>query len=238
MITMKTKHLFLSVLMVGLLLSNLAFAEREEREVPSFSEISLRISGNVYLEQGDRQSVRVVASSSTLEEVITEVKGRTLIIRFRTNNLFRKTFNPGKVEIYVTVPEINALAVSGSGDIVAADEIKSRILDLTVSGSGDISLKNLEADRVKATVSGSGNILINKGGLADELTAAISGSGNVKAENFEARSVDAKISGSGNCSVYASSSLKARVAGSGNILYKGNPQLDSTVLGSGRVKKL
>lgn len=235
---MKTKHLFLSILMAGLLVSNLAFAVKEDREVPSFSEISLRISGNLYLEQGDRQSVRVVASPSTSEEIITEVKGRTLIIRFRTNNLFRQTFNPGKVEIYVTVPEINALAVSGSGDIVASDAIKSRILDLTVSGSGDILLKNLDAERVKAAVSGSGNILINEGGLADELTATISGSGNVKAENFEARAVEARISGSGNCSVNATSSLKARVAGSGSVLYKGNPQIDTSVAGSGKVKKL
>lgn len=238
MITMKTKHLFLSILMIGLLVSNLAFAEREERKVPSFSEISLRISGNVYLEQGDRQSVRVVAKPSALEEIVTEVKGRTLIIRFRTNNLFRQTFNPGKVEIYVTVPEINALAVSGSGDIVASDLIKSRILDLTVSGSGDISLKNLDSERVKAAVSGSGNILINNGGLADEFAATISGSGNVKAENFKARAVDARISGSGNCSVHATGSLKARVAGSGSVLYRGNPQVDTSVVGSGRIKKL
>jgi DUF4097 and DUF4098 domain-containing protein YvlB len=234
---MKTKQLFLSLFILGFLISNNAFAEPEEREVPSFSEVSLRISGKVHLEQGNRQSVRVEAKSSTLEEIITEVKGRELVIRFKSNNLFRRSFNPGRVDIYITVPEIDALSVSGSGDIEADSKIKSRILELAVSGSGDISLNNLDAERVKATVSGSGDILIGSGGTADELNVAVSGSGNVKAENFEVRNAEVKISGSGSCMVNATELLRARVAGSGNILYKGNPQIDSSVAGSGRVKK-
>ena len=235
---MKTKQLFLSLFILAFLLSNTAFAERNEREVSSFSEISLRISGTVHLEQGNRQSVRMEAKSSTLEEIITEVKGRTLIIRFKNSNIFWRSFNPGRVDIYITVPEINVLSVSGSGDIVADSKIKSRILDLAVSGSGDISLNYLDTERVKAAVSGSGDILINKGGGAEELAVAISGSGNVKAENFEAKNVEAKIAGSGNCMVHAANYLKARVSGSGNILYNGNPQIDTSVVGSGRVKKL
>jgi hypothetical protein len=235
---MKTKQFLLSLFILGFFISNTAFAEREEREVPSFSEISLRISGTVHLEQGDRQSVRVEAKPSTLEEIITEVKGRTLVIRFKSTNIFWRSFNPGRVDIYITVPEINALSVSGSGDVVADSNIKSRILDLAVSGSGDISLNNLDAERVKASISGSGDILIGKGGLADELAVAISGSGNVKAEDFEAKNVEAKIAGSGSCMVRAADHLKARVSGSGNILYKGNPQIDTSVVGSGKVKKL
>jgi hypothetical protein len=235
---MKTKQLFLSLFILGFIFSNPAFAEREEREVSSFSEISLRISGKVHLQQGNRQSVRVEAKSSTLEEIITEVKGRTLVIRFKNSNLFWRSFNPGRVDIYITVPEINALSVSGSGDIEADSKIKSRILDLAVSGSGNISLKNLDAKRVKAAVSGSGDILIGKGGIADEFEVAVSGSGNVKTENFEAKNINAKISGSGSCMVHAVDYLKARVSGSGNILYKGNPQIDSSVTGSGRVKNL
>jgi hypothetical protein len=235
---MKTKQLFLSLFILGFIFSNYALAERNEREVPSFSEISLRISGKVHLEQGDRQSVRIEAKSSTLEEIITEVKGRTLIIRFKNSNLFWRSFNPGRVDIYITVPEINALSVSGSGDIVADSKIKSRILDLAVSGSGDISLPNLDAEQVKAAVSGSGDIQIDNGGIADDFEIAISGSGNVRAENFEAKKVSAKISGSGNCRVHATENLAARVAGSGSVLYNGNPQIDSSVAGSGKIKNL
>ncbi|SHF56124.1 Putative auto-transporter adhesin, head GIN domain [Mariniphaga anaerophila] len=234
---MKKKQLFLSILMIGLLAVNTVFAEGEERSVPSFAEVSLRISGNLYLTQGEKQSVKIVAKQSVLDQLITEVRGRSLVVRFKTNNIFKQNFQAGKIEIFVTVPEINALSVSGSGDIVADQKIKSRILDLAVSGSGDILLKKLDSERVKAAVSGSGDITIGNGSTND-LSVTISGSGNMRAERFEAENVEAAIAGSGNCVVNASQKLKARIAGSGNVKYAGNPQIDTSVLGSGTVTKL
>jgi hypothetical protein len=237
LINMKTRILFFSLFVLGILLYNPAFAEDEERKVPTFSEVALKISANVYIEQGKNQSVKIVAKPSTLENIITEVKDRTLNIKFPGKSIFQRNFNPGKIEIYITVPEIDGLSVSGSGNI-QAEEIDSRIIDLAVSGSGDITIEELKAKRVKASVSGSGNIKIEDGGVADEFVVSISGSGNVRAEGFEADEVSIHTSGSGNCSVTSNGSIKARVSGSGNVTYRGNPSIDSSVAGSGRVKKM
>lgn len=233
---MKVTVLLILLYLIGVQ-SNVAFAEDEERNVPSFSEIALRIPAKVYVEQGEKQSVEIVAKSTTLEEIITEVRDRTLHIKFPTKNYLWKKFEPGKVEIYITVPEIDGLLVSGSGDIIAED-IESRIIELSVSGSGDILVEDLNAKRVTTIVSGSGDISIKNGGVADDFTAQISGSGDVHAVGFEASDVVVRISGSGNCSITSNGSIKARVAGSGNVNYKGNPQIDSSVAGSGRVKKM
>ncbi len=233
---MRTKQLLFSVFALVILCCNRAVAEEQVRDVPSFSAVSLKISGTVYLEQGNNQSTRVEASETALEELVTEVKDRTLIIRFRNNNTFWRSFNHGKIEIYVTVPDIEALSVSGSGNIESSN-IKSRIMEFTVSGSGDISVGNLNSERIKATVSGSGNIYLG-GGSADEFSSAISGSGKIKALDLETSNADIKVSGSGNCTLTAQKSLKARVSGSGGISYKGSPQLDTHITGSGRIKKL
>ena len=233
---MRTKQLFITLFTLLTVFSFPATAENKLRELPPFSEISLQISGTIYLEQGDIQSVRIEAKEDTEEEIITEVKGRRLIIRFKGNNLLRRSINPGKVDIYITVPGIDALSVTGSGNI-KCQPIDSRILDLAVNGSGDIFLSQLNSERVRAVISGSGNISIN-GGNTNEFAANISGSGNLKAPDFEAVNVDTRLSGSGNCTVHAQKTLKARVSGSGNILYKGNPLIDSAVSGSGRLKKL
>lgn len=233
---MKTKKSFLLLLSISFFLSVTAIAENNVRELPSFSEISLRIPGTVHLEQGAKQSVSIKADESTLEEIITEVKGRTLIIRFKTQNFFLRPFNPGKIDIYITVPEIDALSVAGSGNLTGKS-VNTRILDLAVSGSGDISLGQLSSERIKAAISGSGNISIDRG-YTKELNAVISGSGNFKGADFEAEDVDARISGSGNCTITARKILQARVSGSGSIMYNGDPQIDSAVSGSGRIKKL
>ena len=235
---MKKLRLFFPLLVLSLFLVNPVLAENEEREVSSFSEIALHVPGKLYVEQGNTQSVKIEAKSSTLEEIITEVKDRKLTIRFKSKNYFFKTFTPGKIEIHVTVPEVDGLSVSGSGDIIAEDEINTRILDLAISGSGDITLDELKAERVKSAISGSGDIIINDGGVADDFSVSISGSGDVKAGGFEAKDVMVRIAGSGNCTITSNGSLKARVAGSGSVYYNGNPQIDSSVAGSGKVKKM
>ncbi len=233
---MKNKILFLGLLLLSISIINPVSAEEQDRTVPSFSKISLRISGNVHLVQGKKQSVRIEAKSSVLEDIITEVKDNTLNIRFPSNFFFRN-MNTGKIDIYITVPEVDGLSISGSGNIIA-DEIETQNLDLSISGSGNIKIGDLSGDRISAAISGSGGININSGGVANELSASISGSGNIKASGFEAKNVSARISGSGNCSVKSNGSVKARVAGSGSIYYVGNPSIDSSVAGSGRVKKM
>ncbi|NQU87227.1 MAG: DUF2807 domain-containing protein [Mariniphaga sp.] len=235
---MKTKLFAFIILLSGILITNQAVAEDEKRDVSSFSEISLRVPGKLYLQQGNSQSVEIEAKSSTLEKIITEVKGGELIIKFENERFFWRNFKPGEIEIHITVREIEGLAISGSGNIIANDEIETNSLNLAISGSGDIQISDLKADRIKASISGSGDIEIEDGGVADELTISISGSGNINTSGFEAENVRVKVSGSGNSRVFATDNLDVRVAGSGDVQYSGNPDVDSSIAGSGSVKKI
>jgi hypothetical protein len=232
---MKSKIFFLTVLLAGFFVVNPSAAQEETREMSPFSKISLKIDAKVYVEQDDEQIVRVVAEEETLENLITEVKSRSLIIRFPNSTMFKK-WNPGKIEIYITVPDVDELNVSGSGDILV-EELNSRILDLLVSGSGNIKIEELKSQTVNATVSGSGNIKIEEGDMIESFKIRTSGSGKVEAGEIEANKVDVQTSGSGSCYVYTNGEIKARIAGSGNVYYTGNPAIDSSVAGSGGVKK-
>ncbi|WP_319479584.1 head GIN domain-containing protein [uncultured Draconibacterium sp.] len=234
---MKTRILVLSLFVMGLFMATTVQAEEETRDVSSFSEISLRIPATVHLKQGSPQSVRIEGKQSTLEDIITEVNGSKLIIRFPGKSIFQRNYKPGRIDIYITVPDVNGLGVSGSGDILA-NEIKARIIDLAVSGSGNIEIDDLTSDKVKGAISGSGNIKIEGDGVANELSVSISGSGNCKADGFEAEDITVSTSGSGNCNVKSNGTLKARIAGSGSVYYKGSPRVDASVAGSGRVKSM
>jgi hypothetical protein len=235
---MKTKNFAVLLLLSGLFIALSSKGEVQKRSVSSFSEISLRISGVVYLEQGSPQSIEIEAKSSTLEKIITEVKDNKLVIKFEDNNYFWRNFNPEEIVIHIKVPEIDGLTISGSGDIIAKNGIKTKEMEMVVSGSGNIKLSELMAGTVKTNISGSGNINIDKGGSANDLSVTISGSGNVKAGGFEAKDVTVKVSGSGNSTVFATESLNVRVSGSGDVYYNGSPEINSSVAGSGSVKKI
>lgn len=231
---MKTKLAFYTLILTTFV-SFRAYAQGEIREVPAFTGISLRVSATVHVVKGDRQKIEIEARESVLKELITEVSGRDLFIRFPTRTFFNRSFDSGKIDIYITAPEINNLSISGSGDILAKGSWNSRIMDLNVSGSGSIFIDQLTAERVKAIVSGSGDIVIKDGNKADEFTGTISGSGNIRAASYEADQVFLRIAGSGNINIHTNGNLNARIAGSGSVYYSGNPSLDTSISGSGKV---
>ena len=233
---MKTKLATTLLLFASILTGFQVKADNQTRKVDPFTEISLRIGAKVHLEQGEKQNLEIVAKSSTLEELITEVKDGKLIIRFPNKDFFWKTFQPGEITIYVTTPEIKGLGVSGSGDIIAEDGIKTKALDLAVSGSGNIKIEDLSAEQVKATISGSGDIVLSGKTAAQDLGVAISGSGNLKGMDYSADDVSVKIAGSGNVDIEANKNLYVRLAGSGNVTYKGHPLIDQSIAGSGKVR--
>jgi hypothetical protein len=121
----------------------------------------------------------------------------------------------GPMSVYVSVPFLAALSLSGSGQI-SATGISTPQLTVTISGSGQLSAA----------------------GTATRLDVTINGDGKAQLSRLTARDVDAVISGSGLIQVTATTSLDAAVPGSGTIIYSGNPrQVTTSVTGSGTVTR-
>jgi hypothetical protein len=227
---MKTGMLKLLSSISLLLVTLIAFGQdKEERDVSSFSGIALAISGDLYLTQGSPQKV-VIQADQNLDKIETQV--RDGILKIRTDSW---TARVKGVKIWITAPAVEALHVSGSGNILAETSIQADELELRVSGSGKIKVPELKGDEVDAAISGSGDILL--GGSADEIEIRISGSGDVYAEEFQVNECGIKISGSGDCRIDATGELEAAISGSGSITYYRNPQIDARVSGSGKVRK-
>jgi hypothetical protein len=221
-----------SVLSISLiLLTTLAFSQsKEERDLPGFSGISLGISAHLYLSQGSPQKVVIKASEEDLAKIKMEVKDGHLKVKTHRDNSRIKD-----VEIWVTIPDIESLKMSGSGKIISETPLNSNELDMRVSGSGTIKIKELEGKELEAAISGSGSIYL--GGTAEELDISISGSGRLKAGGLQVDECDVRISGSGGCMVDATGKLDASISGSGSVTYLSNPQVDARTSGSGKVRK-
>jgi len=225
--------LLVSVLMFACVQMAPGQLKKEERKVETFTSVDLSISANVYLTQDNNQKVVVEASESDMKEVVTEVRNGHL--KIKTESWFSHL---KQVNVYISVANLEGIALSGSGNISADGDFKVGSLELAISGSGNIKLPKLIASKIEAAISGSGNILLAGSGKAEKLEAAISGSGDFNAENFEADKVEVAISGSGNAKVNGSGHIEGHVSGSGDIFYKGSGMTDIHISGSGRAKKI
>ncbi|WP_460622347.1 head GIN domain-containing protein [Hymenobacter tenuis] len=222
------------LLLAVLLLSAFRVADtRETRSVGAFTSVGLGGSMKVVLRQGSPQKVEVVGNSEDLAHLETKVTNGQLHINTKKEGYFNSYRYKDNVTVFVTMPTIKALGVSGSGTIKAADPIKANNLDLAVSGSGGIELTSVTADKISSSLSGSGTIAAS--GAAPSHDISVSGSGGVQARNLKSKTCSISISGSGDCRVQATDRLEASIVGSGDVYVTGHPQIKSSVVGSGRV---
>jgi hypothetical protein len=207
--------------------------KKESRDVKDFTGIELGVPGDVYLTQGTDFAFTVEADKDILEKLVTEVEGSTL--KIRTEKGFNIGWIDEEIKIYITMPTVEKLSISGSGDIIAVTKIESESLLLSISGSGDISIDDLKVNDFSAKISGSGDISVSGRGKANGAEVKISGSGDVSLKDIEFANADVSITGSGDAFVIATENLTARVVGSGDITYGGKPLVDAKVTGSGQI---
>jgi hypothetical protein len=217
-----------------LILGSVASAQsKETRDVKGFRKVNFGIAGDLKIKLGNEFSVVLEGKKDDISEVITEVSGDKLVIKQEN---WHFNFNE-KVTVYITMPAISGLSVSGSGRAELLDAVKDADeFSLNVSGSGKITAGKIETDSFSSEISGSGNIYINEAGQADKGNISISGSGSYHGDQMEADNLTVHISGSGNCTCKAGDSLKASISGSGNVNYYGSPRIDARVSGSGHVR--
>lgn len=227
------RTLIASFLMV---VSLTAFAQNKEtRDVQDFDEIVVRISGKVYIKQGNKNEVILEGDERSLERIETEVRGGRLSIGTSNGRRWSSSRSTGRINVYITVKELNGVSVSGSGDIIGQSVFKSDDFSASISGSGDIELE-IDAKNVSARISGSGNMELS--GSAEYAKLGMSGSGKYLAEDMKVDDYEISISGSGKSSVNAQENLDVRISGSGSVYYKGRPAVNSSVAGSGKVRRI
>lgn len=201
---------------------------RKTLEIPAFNAFSLMISGNVYLMQGASQKIEVEGQANLIEVLNTAVDGQLWKIKFEERVRNMSTFN-----IYITVPDLEEITVSGSGDVMGKETFRSSgDLTVTISGSGNVEM-DLQCDHLKSRVSGSGDIEFS--GNCNEADLSISGSGSIGGNDFNCKNARVMISGSGDVNLNVTAYLDVSISGSGDVTYGGQPKVKSRISGSGEI---
>jgi hypothetical protein len=203
----------------------------ETRTVSGFDTVILKGVGNIFIEQGRSEGLRIEAEDNLIEHMEIEVVGDRLEIGFKNVINLRPT---KPINFYVTMIDVESIQLLGSGNINAGP-ITTDELRLVLAGSGNITAEDLDVDIVRAELPGSGDITLS--GSAPRQEIRLMGSGDYEGRDLVSQEADISIAGSGNVTVDASEQLDITIAGSGTVRYIGDPQIDQNILGSGRIVK-
>jgi hypothetical protein len=249
------KNLLFSLGLAFICCVSTVFAQtRETKNVGTFTKISFRVPGKLYLRQGSPQRVEIEGKKSVLDEIDVEVDGSRLVIE-KEGKFMDWNWGPvDEVKVYVTVKDIEGLSVAGSGDLIGETKILAKDLDLSVSGSGNLKVEAEASGDMEADVSGSGDLEV-KGKcrnfdsdvsgsgkvimamiIEGDADLGISGSGKIEASG-RADKVKTSISGSGKvlAADLETNSCNIRISGSGDVQINVKNEIDAVISGSGSV---
>ena len=196
-----------------------------------FQRVVVRATGEVLVQQGPREALRVEAKARLLPVIVSEVRDGTLYLEFRAPQV--DTAHP--IRFHLTVKQLEALSSQASADL-RMGPLRSRAFILELAGSGTVDIAALEAERSRTRITGASNVAI-RGGRVDAQTIEIEGSGDYAAGRLASRSTQVTIGGSGNVEVAAAERLTVDISGSGDVRYRGSPRVDARISGAGSVRR-
>ncbi|MCH2082771.1 MAG: DUF2807 domain-containing protein [Saprospiraceae bacterium] len=217
------KHLT-SALLVFVIILTFSCAQKKDKvrvsgamvtkdiNVSNFHSIGMNVGAKVFITQGDFK-VSAKGKSDLIDLIETDVRKGSWNIEFSK----RVSNYEGKLEIYISMPDVKGISIAGSGDIIGKSNF---------DGLGNTSFN----------INGSGSISFS--GSADKVKISIAGSGDMDLVNLKAKDVKVSIAGSGDANVHASENLKVSIAGSGDVSYKGSPRVKSSIAGSGDINSI
>ncbi|MBO9573053.1 MAG: DUF2807 domain-containing protein [Chitinophagaceae bacterium] len=206
----------------------------ESRTTASFSEIEFSVPGSIRYIDSETREIIIEAQRNIIDVIETRVSDNKLKVYVRDNTNIR---SHEEITITVKGPGVNRIALQGSGNLEIPGAFTPTNARLSISGSGNMTVDNIETNSLEVNISGSGNIKVRDGLAVDE-NITISGSGNVDLVGVEASTATTKTSGSGSITVFVHDELNARISGSGDVYYKGDPTVNVDVSGSGKVRKM
>lgn len=192
----------------------------EVRAVKGFHGIEVSNAIDLYLSQGDQETVAVSAAEIKWRDRIrTEVEGGILKIWLDNKGW---SWNGGgkKLKAYISFTALDKLVASGASDIYVDGVISGGSLDIRLSGASDfkgaVKVSELTLDQ-----SGASDTHIT-GTVEGLTTIQSSGASDVKGYDLVTGSCNAHLSGASDIRITVSKELNVNASGASSLYYKGD----------------
>lgn len=208
-------------------------AGQDVRDARGVREVELASLGNLYVELGEREELRIEADDNLLRYIETDVHGETLTIRHRRGIGLRPRL---PIEYHLTVQSLDSVKVSGVGN-VSLPELAPERFTAEITGAGSIDLEELRAEKLTVRISGAGNFEAQSGEV-DAQDISISGAGDYRAQDLDSNTAQVNLSGLGSATLYVREHLDVHITGAGSVRYRGRPTVEKHVTGVGNVEAI
>ncbi|MGZ4057297.1 MAG: head GIN domain-containing protein [Bacteroidia bacterium] len=191
----------------------------QNRDTGPFNQIEIEGVFNVYLSQGDKESVKVETDENIQPLILTTVKDNVLSVKMKDSTSINKM---KKINIFISLVDISKLSSTGVGSLKCSQKLNLKNLEFMSKGVGATDLK-LSVEKLTVHSEIVGALMLS--GDAKEVVINHNGVGIIQAFDLKAEKLSLRSDGIGSAEVYASKELNINSSGLGGVKYKGNPEV-------------
>ena len=198
-------------------------------QVAEFERVSSTGPQDLEIRFGEVSAVRAEGAVGRLEVLVEDGE---LIVRPREGAGWDwPGFNA--TTVYVTVPRLTRVSLNGSGDI-SIDQVQGdRFAGVIEGWGGNIDIDGLEVEEAEFTINGPGDIAA--AGTARATRVTVNGPGEVQAGELRSQTAVIAVSGPGDVELAVEQEADVRVDGPGEVDIDGPARCSISTSGPGTV---
>lgn len=216
----------------NLLIKGSGMVNVDHRKLEAFSQVTLNIPGQVFLQEGDTSSIAIEGDDNIIPYIESQVDHGRLTLRSSQGVAFSSKL---PLTYKIVSPHFSLIEANGSLSVKTDGTLSSELLDIFINGSSDITL-SANTKELKLQITGAGNAKFM--GTTSQETISIQGTGQCDAAGLKSSDCKVNISGSGNALVQVTNTLDVRIRGTGRVEYSGSPKLSQNIAGMGSVQPI
>lgn len=180
-------------------------------DLEGFKGIEVGGTFHVLINQGDKYDIEFMAErEKDIEDLNVRLNGSELDIDFR-DRFFR---NRGKVLVYITMPNLESLDISGASKMKVLGFENVSNLDVDISGASNAKL-DIEAKNLKVDASGASKLEVR--GRVDDVELDISGASRFNAKRAEINRARVDANGASHADFGKVEDLQSNTSGASHV---------------------
>lgn len=192
-------------------------------ENTGFNEIEIGSAFETEIEFGDDYTVTVMGREEDIDKVNVMQVEKVMVFEYEDNNYRYKNLNRKNVKIRITMPEINAITLSGASKVYLTG-FNASDLEITQNGASFCSV-DADFEEITANVNGASELILK--GEGEELSIELSGASQLNANNYQVNFANVKASGLSEAQLYVIKQIMLDASLVSEVKYRGGAELIS-----------
>ena len=200
----------------------------------NFTGVSATGPDQVMVTVGKDFSVGAEGDADVLKRLRIRVEDGDLKIgRDDAGMRFWKSGNAKAATIRVSLPALDEIALTGSGDI-SVNRVTGAELQLSLTGSGNMKVGAVSLRSLDVSITGTGDVGV--AGTAREAELSTTGTGKIDATALKVDRAAAQVMGTGDIALRSDGDVDISIMGSGDVTVHGRARCNIDSMGSGKAK--